>query len=88
MLNLELNPNDWGYIIGAFPTNREHLRIRGMNQHTFNAYFYIAIGIEIPDTSGCPVTFGQSSQLFCLQPQNTDNGSSHGVYNSWCWRII
>jgi hypothetical protein len=85
---LDLIREDWIYAIPGFPCIKSDIRVRGGKRNKMNAYFYLAIAIELPSGVGCPYTFGPASVIFSLRPQNdVPTTAGDGIFKKLEWFI-
>lgn len=88
---LNMNVFDWARFS---PSRQEPVlkqshfsKFRGCNKSNTNHYFYLAIGIELPDTNGCPITFGPRSVTFALSQNRTFNDTDPLYFDKYTWSI-
>lgn len=88
LTHLDFNIEDYAYSVTPMPALKEDLRVKSQRgKSRVNAYFYLAIGVQIPLVSdGCPVVFGPPSPIFSARPQRMPGGSA-GLFDKYCFFI-
>lgn len=92
---LNLNSLDWAkdsVSVGAplEKHRRTGTKFRGCNRTNTSAFFFVCIGIELPNTpsTGCPITFGPPSPIFQLFQNRTDRDITPiGSFDKYCWKL-